>query len=148
MSICLCTLVLNERPWLEALYAQHRSFPELGRWVFVEACDRAYQAANPTMATEAVVFKNSQVSVSSAPRLGMAIAAPVVLTTVCPFALLQMSPTNCHPGGSGCCAIARGPPSEPATSLSNVLVALAWGKARMALNAWAISSLGTRIFST
>ena len=49
MTIALCTLVLNEMEWLEKLYAQHRDWPELVKWVFVEAADRVYANTNPDL---------------------------------------------------------------------------------------------------
>ena len=49
MSVMLATLVLNESEWLPKLYEQHRDWPGLVRWVFVEASDAAYAKANPDM---------------------------------------------------------------------------------------------------
>lgn len=49
LTVFLGTLVLNELEWLPQLYAQHKDWPGLLRWVFVEAADRAYAAANPDM---------------------------------------------------------------------------------------------------
>lgn len=47
MRIALATLCLNEMEWLPKLIAQHRDWPGLAGWVFVEAADRVYAAANP-----------------------------------------------------------------------------------------------------
>lgn len=49
MSICLCTLVLNEMEWLPKLYEQHKNWPDLTKWVFVESADQVYAEANPTL---------------------------------------------------------------------------------------------------
>lgn len=49
MNIALCTLVLNEMEWLPALWEQHKMWPGMVRWVFVESADRAYAQANPGM---------------------------------------------------------------------------------------------------
>lgn len=51
MNIALCTLVLNEMEWLPKLYEQHKHWPGLVKWVFVESADVAYMEANPTMVT-------------------------------------------------------------------------------------------------
>lgn len=51
MSVMLVTLCLNETEWLPRLVEQHRSWPELSTWVFVEAADQAYAKANPSMVT-------------------------------------------------------------------------------------------------
>lgn len=48
-GVVLCTLALNEMEWLPRLWQQHKDWPELRRWVFVEGADRAYAAANPGM---------------------------------------------------------------------------------------------------
>lgn len=48
-GIVLCTLVLNEMEWLPRLYQQHREWPELERWIFVEAADRVFAEANPEL---------------------------------------------------------------------------------------------------
>lgn len=47
--VALATLALNEEQWLPSLYAQHRDWPGLVRWTFVESADPAYAAANPDM---------------------------------------------------------------------------------------------------
>jgi len=49
MSVALCTLCLNEMEWLPKLYQQHKGWPTMERWVFVEAADAMYQQANPHM---------------------------------------------------------------------------------------------------
>lgn len=53
MSICLATLVLNEMEWLPRLYQQHRNWPGLQKWAFVESADAAYAATNPGLVSEA-----------------------------------------------------------------------------------------------
>lgn len=52
MSVLLATLVLNEMQWLEKLWNQHRDWPELQAWCFVEAADTEYARANPGMVSE------------------------------------------------------------------------------------------------
>lgn len=49
MSVMLATLVLNEMEWLEKLYDQHKDWPGLSKWMFVESADRMYQKANPSL---------------------------------------------------------------------------------------------------
>lgn len=49
MSIALTTICLNELEWLPRLHEQHKDWPGLRRWVFVEFADRAYAQANPEM---------------------------------------------------------------------------------------------------
>jgi hypothetical protein len=49
MKLVLCTLVLNEMEWLHKLYEQHKNWPEMVQWVFVESADVAYRDANPDM---------------------------------------------------------------------------------------------------
>src|SRR3990167_2340270 len=49
MKIFLATLCLNEMEWLPLLYEQHRTWPEMVRWVFVESADAAYRRVNPDM---------------------------------------------------------------------------------------------------
>lgn len=49
MSIALCTIVLNEMEWLPKLWEQHRGWPGLKAWVFVEGADENYTKANPSM---------------------------------------------------------------------------------------------------
>ncbi len=50
--IMLATLCINEMEWLAKLYAQHRDWPGLVSWCFVEAADRAYATANPEMVSK------------------------------------------------------------------------------------------------
>jgi len=52
MNILLATLCLNEMEWLPALYEQHRDWPGVTNWVFVEAVDRVYANTNPQMVTQ------------------------------------------------------------------------------------------------
>ena len=47
MRIVLATLLLNEMEWLPKLYEQHKDWPGLCGWVFVEAADRVYANVNP-----------------------------------------------------------------------------------------------------
>lgn len=49
MRVVLTTICLNEMEWLPALYEQHRGWPGLERWVFVEAADAVYAQTNPGM---------------------------------------------------------------------------------------------------
>lgn len=49
MSIVLATLCLNEMEWLPKLYEQHKDWPEMIRWIFVEAADTAYAKINNDM---------------------------------------------------------------------------------------------------
>jgi hypothetical protein len=49
MSVLIGTLCLNEMEWLPKLYAQHKNWPNLKRWVFVESADIAYARTNPTL---------------------------------------------------------------------------------------------------
>lgn len=51
MKVALCTLVLNEMEWLPKLYEQHKDWPSLVGWCFVEAADQQYAKANPGMVT-------------------------------------------------------------------------------------------------
>lgn len=53
MSIALCTLVLNEMEWLPSLYEQHKNWPAMSRWVFVESADAIYAQTNPDKVNEA-----------------------------------------------------------------------------------------------
>lgn len=50
--IMLATLCLNEMEWLPLLYEQHKSWPGLVSWVFVEGADAAYASANPHMVSD------------------------------------------------------------------------------------------------
>jgi hypothetical protein len=52
MTVALCTLALNEIEWLPKLWDQHKDWPNLIRWVFIEGADEMYTAANPDMVTE------------------------------------------------------------------------------------------------
>jgi glycosyltransferase involved in cell wall biosynthesis len=49
MKLALCTLVLNEMEWLPKLYEQHKNWPGLVEWVFVEAADKVYAETNPEL---------------------------------------------------------------------------------------------------
>lgn len=48
----IATLVLNEMQWLPRLYQQHKDFPGLVKWVFVESADAEYAKSNPELVTE------------------------------------------------------------------------------------------------
>lgn len=47
----IATLVINEMEWLPYLYEQHKNFPGLIKWVFVESADVEYAKANPDLVT-------------------------------------------------------------------------------------------------
>jgi hypothetical protein len=49
MSVVLCTLVLNEMEWLPRLWEQHKNWPGMLAWIFVEAADKVYAETNPNM---------------------------------------------------------------------------------------------------
>jgi len=49
--IVLCTLLLNEVEWCSKLYEQHKDWPGLVRWVFVEAADSVYAKVNSDRVT-------------------------------------------------------------------------------------------------
>lgn len=49
MKIMLATLILNEMQWIESLYNQHKDWPDLVSWIFVEATDRMFAQANPNL---------------------------------------------------------------------------------------------------
>ncbi len=49
MRVMLATLCLNEMEWLPKLYEQHKNWPGLVSWVFVEAADKVYAEINPDM---------------------------------------------------------------------------------------------------
>lgn len=51
MKIVLCTLVLNEMQWLPKLYEQHKNWPGMVSWAFVESADQTYASTNPEMVT-------------------------------------------------------------------------------------------------
>jgi hypothetical protein len=52
MKIMLATLCLNEMEWLQKLYDQHKDWPDLVSWVFVESADRVYANVNPTLVSK------------------------------------------------------------------------------------------------
>lgn len=52
MRVFLATLVLNELEWLPKLVEQHRNWPGLVGWCFVEGADVAYAQANPEMVSK------------------------------------------------------------------------------------------------
>ena len=52
MSVLLATLCINELEWLPHLYEQHKDWPELASWVFVEAADASYAQSNPEMVSK------------------------------------------------------------------------------------------------
>lgn len=47
MSVLLGTLCLGEMQWLPMLWEQHRDWPGLAKWVFVESADVEYARVNP-----------------------------------------------------------------------------------------------------
>lgn len=49
MSVVIGTLALNEMQWLPKLYEQHKNWPSLAKWVFVESADTVYAATNPEL---------------------------------------------------------------------------------------------------
>lgn len=49
INVALCTLCLNESEFLAKSYEQHREWPGMVSWVFVEAADPKYAEANPAM---------------------------------------------------------------------------------------------------
>lgn len=49
MRIALATLCLNEQEFLEQSYAQHKDWPGLCSWAFVEGADRKYGEASPSL---------------------------------------------------------------------------------------------------
>lgn len=49
MKVALCTLCLNESEFLAKSHEQHRNWPGLVAWIFVEAADPKYAEANPAM---------------------------------------------------------------------------------------------------
>lgn len=51
MRIALCTLCLNEEEFLSRSYEQHKNWPDLAAWIFVEAADVKYAEANPQLVT-------------------------------------------------------------------------------------------------
>lgn len=52
MRTVLCTLILNEMEWLPKLYEQHRRWPNLEAWIFVESADRVYAEVNPHLVSK------------------------------------------------------------------------------------------------
>lgn len=52
MRVMLATIVLNEMEWLPKLYLQHRNWPGLCGWVFVEGADPMFREANPTLVSK------------------------------------------------------------------------------------------------
>jgi hypothetical protein len=52
MTVMLATLCLNEMEHLPKLYEQHKDWPGLAKWVFVEAVDQVYKDINPTLVSE------------------------------------------------------------------------------------------------
>lgn len=49
MRVALATLCLNESEFLAKSYEQHKDWPGLVAWVFVEGADRHYGDANPSL---------------------------------------------------------------------------------------------------
>lgn len=47
MRVALCSLVLNESEFLNHSYAQHKDWPGLVGWIFVEGADRQYALSSP-----------------------------------------------------------------------------------------------------
>ena len=43
--------MLNEMEWLPKLYEQHKNWPDLIDWVFVESADQVYQSCYPNLVT-------------------------------------------------------------------------------------------------
>lgn len=52
MRVMLATICLNEMEWLPRLVEQHKDWPGLAGWCFVEGCDPVYAETNPSMVTE------------------------------------------------------------------------------------------------
>ncbi len=50
-TVMLATLCLDEMEWLPRLWEQHKDWPGLKCWCFVEACDLEYHRANPDLVT-------------------------------------------------------------------------------------------------
>lgn len=48
MRVMLATLCLNELQWLPYLYEQHKEWPDLVNWTFVESADVSYAKVNPS----------------------------------------------------------------------------------------------------
>lgn len=51
MSVVLATICINEMEFLSKLWEQHRNWPEMVHWVFVESADRIYAECSPDMVT-------------------------------------------------------------------------------------------------
>jgi len=51
-KILIATLCLNEMEHLPRLYEQHKGWPGLVGWVFVESADRVYAETNPRLVTD------------------------------------------------------------------------------------------------
>lgn len=75
MSVLLATLCLNEMEHLPRLYAQHRGWPGLTKWVFVEAADRVYAETSP----ELVSGEGLSVDGTTEYLAGLAVADPRVI---------------------------------------------------------------------
>lgn len=52
MSVVLCTLCLNEMEHLPKLYEQHKDWPGLKAWIFVESADQVYARTNPELVSK------------------------------------------------------------------------------------------------
>lgn len=52
LRVALCSLVLNEEEFLGWNYMQHRNWPGLVGWVFVEGADKKYAEASPKKVTK------------------------------------------------------------------------------------------------
>lgn len=52
MKLCLGTLCLNEMEWLPKLYEQHKDWPGLQRWIFVESADKVFAQTNPSLVSD------------------------------------------------------------------------------------------------
>ena len=52
MKVALVTLCLNEMEWLPKLYEQHKDWPGLMQWVFVESADRVYAKTSPQLVSD------------------------------------------------------------------------------------------------
>lgn len=52
MTCALATICLNEMQWLPRLYEQHKNWPNLTKWVFVESADIMYAKSNPHLVND------------------------------------------------------------------------------------------------
>lgn len=52
MTLVIGTLCLNEMEHLPKLYEQHKNWPGLVQWVFVESADRVYAQTNPDLVSK------------------------------------------------------------------------------------------------